>query len=122
PRARGDVFVGGCRGSSRGAVPGAGPVTRAVFLSHTAAPSGAELATVRLLTALREAALRAEAACGGTAACGGGAGEDSADRHDSERDGAGWVEPVRASMLLTEDGPLVELLRARGIPVTVCGN
>ncbi|MGQ4617270.1 glycosyltransferase [Nocardia sp. R7R-8] len=58
----------------------------AVFLTHTAAPSGAELATLRLLTALRA----------------GGA--------------------VRASALLTEDGPLVELLRARGVPVTVQRN
>ena len=58
----------------------------AVFLTHTAAPSGAELATLRLLTAL-------------------------------ERGGS-----VRASMLLTEDGPLVALLRARGIPVTVWRN
>lgn len=57
---------------------------RAVFLAHTAAPSGAELATLRLL-----AALRAEGA-------------------------------VDASMLLTADGPLVDLLRARAIPVTVC--
>lgn len=55
----------------------------AVFLTHTAAPSGAELATLRLLTALR-------------------AGPD-----------------VRASVLLTEDGPLTGLLRDRGIPVTV---
>ncbi|WP_040834629.1 glycosyltransferase family 4 protein [Nocardia brevicatena] len=59
---------------------------RAVFLSHTAAPSGAELATLRLLTALRD---------GGT---------------------------VHASMLLTADGPLVDLLRARDIPVTLCHN
>lgn len=59
---------------------------RAVFLSHTAAPSGTELATLRLLTALRD---------GGT---------------------------VHASMLLTADGPLVDLLRARGIPVTLCRN
>ncbi|MGQ4601563.1 glycosyltransferase [Nocardia sp. R6R-6] len=58
----------------------------AVFLTHTAAPSGAELATLRLLTALRA----------------GGA--------------------VRASALLTEDGPLVGLLRARDIPVTVQRN
>ncbi|MFC3965568.1 glycosyltransferase family 4 protein [Nocardia jiangsuensis] len=58
----------------------------AVFLTHTAAPSGAELATLRLLTALRA----------GTA--------------------------VRPSALLTADGPLVELLRARDIPVTVQRN
>ncbi|MET7773218.1 glycosyltransferase family 4 protein [Nocardia sp. NPDC005366] len=58
----------------------------AVFLTHTAAPSGAELATLRLLTAL--------------------------DRGDA----------VHASMLLTEDGPLVTLLRRRGIPVTVWRN
>ncbi|WP_067652220.1 glycosyltransferase family 4 protein [Nocardia harenae] len=58
----------------------------AVFLTHTAAPSGAELATLRLLTALR-----ADAA-------------------------------VRPSALLTADGPLVELLRARDIPVTVQRN
>lgn len=57
---------------------------RAVFLAHTAAPSGAELATLRLLAALRA----------------GGA--------------------VDASMLLTADGPLVDRLRARAIPVTVC--
>ncbi|MFC8527385.1 glycosyltransferase family 4 protein [Nocardia sp. NPDC057227] len=58
----------------------------AVFLTHTAAPSGAELATLRLLTALRA----------GTA--------------------------VRPSALLTADGRLVELLRARDIPVTVQRN
>ncbi|MFI5718523.1 glycosyltransferase family 4 protein [Nocardia sp. NPDC051750] len=57
---------------------------RAVFLSHTAAPSGAELATLRLLTALRR----------GSA--------------------------VDASMLLTAGGPLVDRLRERAIPVTVC--
>ncbi|MGW0181504.1 glycosyltransferase family 4 protein [Nocardia sp. NPDC003345] len=55
---------------------------RAVFLCHTAAPSGAELAVLRLVTALRSAA-------------------------------------VDASVLLTADGALVELLRARDIPVTV---
>ncbi|GGL02073.1 glycosyltransferase family 4 protein [Nocardia jinanensis] len=59
---------------------------RAVFLSHTAAPSGAELATLRLLTALRE---------------------------------SGVVDP---SVLLTAPGPLVDRLRGRRIPVTVCGN
>lgn len=59
---------------------------RAVFLSHTAAPSGAELATLRLLTELRR---------------------------------GGAVDP---SVLLTAPGPLVDLLRARRIPVTVCGN
>ncbi|WP_054813062.1 glycosyltransferase family 4 protein [Nocardia arizonensis] len=58
----------------------------AVFLTHTAAPSGAELATLRLLTELNR---RGE---------------------------------VRPSMLLTEDGPLVALLRARDIPVTVHRN
>ncbi|MBH0774744.1 glycosyltransferase family 4 protein [Nocardia bovistercoris] len=58
----------------------------AVFLTHTAAPSGAELATLRLLTALA-------------------------------RDGR-----VRASVLLTADGPLVALLEARDIPVTVWRN
>lgn len=86
-------------------------MTRAVFLSHTAAPSGAELATLRLLSALGDRALHAGA------------------RHTATPDGGaldgGTLEgatQVRASMLLTEDGPLVELLRARGIPVTVCGN
>ncbi|WP_327151223.1 glycosyltransferase family 4 protein [Nocardia sp. NBC_01329] len=59
---------------------------RAVFLTHTAAPSGAELATLRLLTELRR---------------------------------GGVVDP---SVLLTAAGPLVDRLRARRIPVTVCGN
>ncbi|MEU4312739.1 glycosyltransferase family 4 protein [Nocardia sp. NPDC024068] len=59
---------------------------RAVFLCHTAAPSGAELAVLRLVTALR-------------------------------RSGA-----VDASVLLTADGPLADLLRAREIPVTVHRN
>ncbi|MGW4366400.1 glycosyltransferase family 4 protein [Nocardia takedensis] len=58
----------------------------AVFLTHTAAPSGAELATLRLLTALDRGAR------------------------------------VHPSMLVTEDGPLVALLRARDIPVTVWRN
>ncbi|WP_328394632.1 glycosyltransferase family 4 protein [Nocardia sp. NBC_00416] len=57
---------------------------RAVFLSHTAAPSGAELATLRLLTALRDS------------------------------------DAVAASMLLTAPGPLLDLMRARRIPVTLC--
>ncbi|MGI5218521.1 glycosyltransferase family 4 protein [Nocardia sp. CA-290969] len=57
---------------------------RAVFLAHTAAPSGAELATLRLLSALRAEGV------------------------------------VDASMLLTADGPLVDRLRTRAIPVTVC--
>ncbi|WP_067860761.1 glycosyltransferase family 4 protein [Nocardia shimofusensis] len=86
-------------------------MTRAVFLSHTAAPSGAELATLRLLSALERNTKRTgerHVAASAGAAVGGGAVEEAA--------------PVRASMLLTEHGPLVELLRARGIPVTVCGN
>lgn len=61
-------------------------MTRAMFLAHTAAPSGAELATMRLLTALR----------------------------DTESPVA--VQPL---MVCTEDGPIVALMRARGIPVLV---
>ncbi|MFE6859756.1 glycosyltransferase family 4 protein [Nocardia sp. NPDC057668] len=63
-------------------------MTRAVFLAHTAAPSGAELATLRLLSALRD------------------------------RPGA----PFEVELLVTEDGPMVERVRARGIPVTVQRN
>ncbi|MGX1807563.1 glycosyltransferase family 4 protein [Nocardia sp. NPDC055321] len=62
---------------------------RAVFLSHTAAPSGAELATLRLLSAL-------------------------CDRTDAPA--------FEVEMLVTENGPIVDRLRARGIPVTVQHN
>ncbi|WP_043651373.1 glycosyltransferase family 4 protein [Nocardia thailandica] len=61
-------------------------MTRAVFLAHTAAPSGAELATMRLIAALR--------------AC----------------------SDVDASIVVTEPGPMVATMRARGIPVTVYDN
>lgn len=61
-------------------------MTRAVFLAHTAAPSGAELATMRLLSALRT------------------------------------DTPIDASIVFTEPGPMVEAVRARGIPVTVYDN
>ncbi|WP_280443148.1 glycosyltransferase family 4 protein [Nocardia brasiliensis] len=54
-------------------------MTKALFLAHTAAPSGAELATLRLLSALRDLG-RADIA-----------------------------------MAYTEDGPMVERMRARGV-------
>ncbi|WP_280433798.1 hypothetical protein [Nocardia brasiliensis] len=54
-------------------------MTKALFLAHTAAPSGAELATLRLLSALRD--------LGG----------------------------VDIAMAYTEDGPMVERMRARGV-------
>lgn len=128
---------------------------RAVFLTHTAAPSGAELATLRLLSALegraRHIGARRVAASGGAfdsgvvedrvpggdavvhgegvdsagpggAARGGGASEDNAPGGELDGGAAHDAAAVRVSMLLTEHGPLVELLRARGIPVTVCGN
>ncbi|WP_067839062.1 glycosyltransferase family 4 protein [Nocardia lijiangensis] len=56
---------------------------RAVFLAHTAAPSGAELATLRLASAL------------------------SADRL------------AEVALIYTEDGPMVERTRARGIDTHV---
>ncbi|WP_328400060.1 glycosyltransferase family 4 protein [Nocardia sp. NBC_00403] len=58
-------------------------MTKALFLAHTAAPSGAELATLRLLSALRELG-RAE-----------------------------------VTAIFTEDGPMVERMRARGIETCV---
>ncbi|MBA0048179.1 glycosyltransferase family 4 protein [Mycobacteroides sp. LB1] len=61
----------------------------ALFVAHTAAPSGAELATSRLLSALRAVPT------------------DSA------------VEP---SMIYTEDGPMVDTMRSRGIPTSVLAN
>jgi glycosyltransferase involved in cell wall biosynthesis len=67
---------------------------RAVFVAHTAAPSGAELATLRLLSALRK-----------THSTPGG--DDPA------------VEP---SVILTEDGPMVEKMRAQGILTSVLAN
>ena len=65
------------------------PQLKAVFVGHTAAPSGAELATLRLLRAMRSL------------------------------DGAPNVEP---SVILTEGGPMVEQLRACGIPTSVVDN
>ncbi|MFI9508325.1 glycosyltransferase family 4 protein [Nocardia sp. NPDC052566] len=56
---------------------------RALFLAHTAAPSGAELATLRLLAALREQRL------------------------------------AEVAMAYTEDGPMVERMRARGVETRV---
>ncbi|MEV0293573.1 glycosyltransferase family 4 protein [Nocardia sp. NPDC050710] len=58
-------------------------MTRVLFLAHTAAPSGAELATLRLVSALRDLRL---------------------------------VDPT---MIYTEDGPMVERMRARGIETRV---
>jgi Glycosyltransferase Family 4 len=67
---------------------------RAVFVAHTAAPSGAELATLRLLSALRKSHSAA-------------AGDDPV------------VEP---SVILTEDGPMAEKMRGQGIPTSVLAN
>ncbi|WP_280501134.1 glycosyltransferase family 4 protein [Nocardia farcinica] len=99
-------------------------MTRAVFLSHTAAPSGAELATLRLLVALREAARahETEEAAAASADAVARAAPAGPVVRSVAGESVGTVGPVRASMLVTEDGPLVELLRARGVPVTVCGN
>lgn len=126
-------------------------MTRAIFLSHTAAPSGAELATLRLLSALQNttpqtavsptavsptAASRGEvpghdalddeaphaAAFDDRAVDVGGIENGAAEHGELDRRAIQSAAPVRASMLLTEDGPLVGLLHARGIPVTVCGN
>ncbi|MFI7001039.1 glycosyltransferase family 4 protein [Nocardia sp. NPDC050175] len=58
-------------------------MSRALFLAHTAAPSGAELATLRLVSALR----------------------------DQGRLGV--------AMVYTEDGPMVERMRARGVETRV---
>ncbi|MFC9898358.1 glycosyltransferase family 4 protein [Nocardia sp. NPDC127579] len=58
-------------------------MTRVLFLAHTAAPSGAELATLRLAAALR---------------------------------GVPGCEP---SVIYTEDGPMVERMRARGVETRV---
>ncbi|MFG1798120.1 glycosyltransferase [Nocardia sp. NPDC049149] len=58
-------------------------MTTAVFLAHTAAPSGAELATLRLVSALR----------------------------DQGR--------LDVAMVYTEDGPMVERMRARGVETRV---
>ncbi|MEV5833160.1 glycosyltransferase family 4 protein [Nocardia sp. NPDC052112] len=57
--------------------------TKALFLAHTAAPSGAELATLRLLAALRESRL------------------------------------IDVAQIYTEDGPMVERMRARGVETRV---
>ncbi|WP_330254628.1 glycosyltransferase family 4 protein [Nocardia sp. NBC_00565] len=57
--------------------------TKALFLAHTAAPSGAELATLRLLAALRELRL------------------------------------IDVAQIYTEDGPMVERMRARGVETRV---
>ncbi|KAA8889554.1 glycosyltransferase family 4 protein [Nocardia colli] len=58
-------------------------MSTALFLAHTAAPSGAELATLRLVAALRE---------------------------------QGRLE---VAMVYTEDGPMVERMRARGVETRV---
>ncbi|MFE9578153.1 glycosyltransferase family 4 protein [Nocardia sp. NPDC006044] len=58
-------------------------MSTALFLAHTAAPSGAELATLRLVSALRE---------------------------------QGRTE---VAMVYTEDGPMVERMRARGVETRV---
>ncbi|MFQ6392881.1 glycosyltransferase family 4 protein [Nocardia sp. KC 131] len=58
-------------------------MTKALFLAHTAAPSGAELATLRLLAALRE------------------------------------LGRTEVTAIFTEDGPMVERMRARGIETRV---
>lgn len=57
--------------------------TKALFLAHTAAPSGAELATLRLLAELRESGL------------------------------------IDVAQIYTEDGPMVERMRARGVETRV---
>lgn len=67
---------------------------RAVFVAHTAAPSGAELATLRLLTALRAAQVPA----------------------------AGGDPVVQPSAIFTEDGPMADRMRAHGIPTSVLAN
>jgi glycosyltransferase involved in cell wall biosynthesis len=59
---------------------------RAVFVTHSAAPSGAELATFRLLSELRKS------------------------------------HAVEPSVILLEDGPMVEKMRAQGIPTSVLDN
>jgi hypothetical protein len=70
------------------------PTIRAVFVTHSAAPSGAELATFRLLAELR----KSHSAPGG---------DDPV------------VEP---SVILLEDGPMVEKMRGQGIPTSVLDN
>ncbi|WP_454791931.1 glycosyltransferase family 4 protein [Mycolicibacterium lutetiense] len=67
---------------------------RAVFVAHTAVPSGAELATLRLLSALRE----------------------------PQSPPAGDDPVVRPSVIFTEDGPMAERMRAEGIPTSVLAN
>jgi glycosyltransferase involved in cell wall biosynthesis len=67
---------------------------RAVFVAHTAAPSGAELATLRLLSALRKF-------------------------HSAPAADDPVVEP---SVILTEDGPMAEKMRGQGIPTSVLAN
>lgn len=57
--------------------------TKALFLAHTAAPSGAELATLRLLAALHAMRL------------------------------------IDVAQIYTEDGPMVERMRARGVDTRV---
>ncbi|GAA5091668.1 glycosyltransferase family 4 protein [Nocardia iowensis] len=58
-------------------------MTKALFLAHTAAPSGAELATLRLVAALHDQGL------------------------------------LDVGMVYTEDGPMVERMRARGVETRV---
>ncbi|MEV0247872.1 glycosyltransferase family 4 protein [Nocardia sp. NPDC050712] len=58
-------------------------MTRVLFLAHTAAPSGAELATMRLASALRD------------------------------------LPGFTPSVIYTEDGPMVERMRARGVETRV---
>ncbi|WP_405163589.1 glycosyltransferase family 4 protein [Nocardia sp. NBC_01499] len=58
-------------------------MSRALFLAHTAAPSGAELATLRLVSALRDQG------------------------------------QLGVAMVYTEDGPMVERMRARGVETRV---
>lgn len=72
-----------------------GPETiRAIFVAHTAAPSGAELATLRLVSALRK----------------------------SHSVAAGDNPAVEPSVILTETGPMVEKMRGHGIPTAVLDN
>jgi glycosyltransferase involved in cell wall biosynthesis len=58
-------------------------MTKALFVTHTAAPSGAELYVARLATALRD---------------------------------------VEVAVAFTEDGPMVERMRARGVETTIIRN
>jgi glycosyltransferase involved in cell wall biosynthesis len=67
---------------------------KAVFVTHSAAPSGAELATCRLLSELRRS-------------------------HSVPMGDGPAVEP---SVILLEDGPMVEKMRGEGIPTSVLDN